>query len=262
MKRIAIVFLVLAGFYGIAFTADAEKWQTAKSTHFIVYYDKAPQDFLNRLISSAEEYYDKIANDLGFRRYDFWLWDDRAKVYIYNDINAYRSGTGQPNWSAGVSYVTRQKEKVISTFLDEKGFFDTILPHEMGHIIFREFVGFYNSAVPLWLDEGVASYQERGKRALARLVVEKAAKDNTLISLGALSNFNPYLNTDEARVALFYLESLSIVDFLINRFGSEKFVFFCQVLRDKKNLPKALVYAYSLQDIQELDRAWQGQIKR
>ncbi len=256
------VLLILFSFCGIAFSEkQAEKWQTAKSTHFIVYYDKAPQDFLNRLISRAEDYYDKIANDLGFRRYDFWLWDDRAKIYIYNDINAYRSATGQPSWSIGVSYVTRQKEKVICTFLDEKGFFDTILPHEMGHIIFREFVGFNNSAIPLWLDEGVASYQETGKRALAALAAKKAIKDNSFMNLEALSNFNPYLAADEASVALFYFESLSVVDFLINRFGSERFVLFCQVLRDKKDLSSALVYSYSFRDIRDLDRAWQEYLK-
>lgn len=259
MRKISVLLLILFIFYGVSYSQDDVKWQTVKSTHFIIYYDKAPQDFLNLLSSRAEEYYDKIANDLGFRRYDFWLWDNRAKIYIYDNADDYQSATGQPSWSVGAAM---SKEKIIYTFPNELGFFDTILPHELGHIIFREFVGFHNKAIPLWLDEGVASYQESGRRAVAKAIVREAIKNNLFMDLGQLNSFNPHSALNPAEVNIFYAESLSIIDYLVKEFGSERFVLFCQILRDKKDLQGALTGAYSFKDIQDFNRAWQEYFKK
>ena len=104
--------------------ANTDDWSVANSRHFIVYYKNAPRDFIEQLIEKSEYYYDKIADDLGFRRYDFWLWDNRAKIYIHDDAKAYQAATNQPGWSSGCAII---KEKVIHTFPYAKGLFDTTL---------------------------------------------------------------------------------------------------------------------------------------
>jgi hypothetical protein len=148
-------------------------------------------------------------------------------------------------------------EKIIYTFAYAHGFFDTTLPHEMGHIIFREFVGFNNYAVPRWLDEGVASYQEKGMRAIADKLVKEAIKNNNFINLERLTGMNPQLMSDTGLVNLFYMESLSLIDFLVKEYGSDNFVLFCQGLRDKQDLERAINYAYPFRNIKELDKGWQ-----
>ncbi|MCX5706723.1 MAG: hypothetical protein NTW13_03560 [Candidatus Omnitrophica bacterium] len=60
----------------------------------------------------------------------------------------------------------------------------------MSHIIFREFVGFNNPAVPLWLEEGVASYQEKSKYLTARVLIKEAIVKGNFMSLEKLS-FKP-----------------------------------------------------------------------
>ena len=35
----------------------------------------------------AESYYYEISENLGFTRYEGWTWDDRAKIYIIDDLN-------------------------------------------------------------------------------------------------------------------------------------------------------------------------------
>ena len=258
MRR-TLAFLTALLSLALVYNAYAEqKWLTAKSNHFIVYYRNAPERFIDKLIDQVEYCYDEIADDLGFRRHEFWLWDNRAKIYVYNDARDYQVSTGLPIWSQGAAV---PKDKVIQTFLNEKGFFDIILPHEMGHIIFREFVGFNNRAVPIWLDEGVASYQERRKRGLAKNIVKDAIKKETFIPLVKLSRINPKFLSDRGTVNLFYAESITIVEYLIKQFGRESFVFFCQNLRDKKNLDAAIRSAYPFEDIEELDEAWQKYLK-
>lgn len=62
---------------------------------------------------------------------------------------------------------------------------------------------------------------------------------------------------DNKLVQLFYAEAFSIVDFLIKEFGKDKFVLFCQNLRDKMGLERAIAATYPFSSIQELGLAWQ-----
>ncbi|MFH0790330.1 MAG: peptidase MA family metallohydrolase [Candidatus Omnitrophota bacterium] len=259
MKKFYILFLLGVLLPVNILTAqDNIKWNVEKSTHFIVSYKKADADFIRRLISYAEDYYNKIADELGFRRYDFWLWDNRAKIYIYDDSKDYLSSTGQPAWSSGYANV---REKMISTYPYAEGFFETILPHEMGHIIFREFVGFYNTAVPVWLDEGVASYQENGRYEKAYRVIKNAIEGGSFIPLEELSGLSPQFLLDREAVNLFYSEAVGIIHYLIKEFGKDNFVALCQRLRDKGNLEEAVRSSYPFKNIQELGKRWEEYLR-
>lgn len=251
------VIVFLTAFSALSFGAASARggsWQINKSTHFIVHYEDLKDDFVIRVIDKAEDYYNKIADDLGFRRFDFWLWDNRAKIYIYDNIGDYQAATLQPAWSAGCANMAK---KEIYTYRNAPEFLDTVLPHEMGHVIFREFVGVTNTAVPRWLDEGVASYQMKTRGIAAKMIVRQAMKENKFMNLEQLSRFNPVLTSDTESVNIFYIESLTVIEYLISRFGRDSFVSFCQKLRDDKDLARALRYAYSFDSIQDLDRAWQ-----
>lgn len=253
MKKI----IFISGLFFLFFTqayAGNDNWKIAKSTHFIIHYKNATEDFVKQASDKAEEDYDKIASELGFNRFNFWLWDNRAKIYIYDSPEDYQSATGEAAWSAGTAVV---KSKVITVFVSKPDFFNTILSHEMGHIIFREFVGFDNYALPLWLDEGVASYQEKAKYAAANLYIRKHMEEGDFMDLRQLSRFSGRASGDDETVKLFYAEAFSIVDFLVKRFGSDSFVSFCQSLRDKKDLEQAIASAYPFKSLQALDEEWQ-----
>lgn len=259
MKKIALALAVFSLFWSTALPKEGKDWRIAKSTHFVVYYKNAEEDFLRRLMEKAEWHYDAIAEDLGFRRYDFWLWDNRAKIYIYDDAQSYQAATGQPDWSVGS---TIPKDKVIHTFVGQNRLFDVVLRHEMGHIIFREFVGFDNAAVPYWLDEAVASYQERSRRLSAHKQVREAIKKGSFINLEEISRINLMSMLDRASVDLFYAEVLSLIDYLMKEFGKDNFVQFCQKLRDYRSLNRALASSYGFRDIPELQEAWQRYLTR
>ncbi|MBU2258636.1 MAG: hypothetical protein KJ926_05895, partial [Candidatus Omnitrophica bacterium] len=208
-----------------------EKFQEYRGTHFIVYYKNASLDFIQKVVDKSEAYYNDIAESLGFNRYNFWLWDNRAKIYIYDNAKAYQA-TGQPEWSAGSAIPQR---KLIASYPMAEGFFEHLLPHEIGHIIFREFVGFNNNAIPDWLDEGVASYQESLTDPRMKMVINSAVSQGRLIGLNKLFGMNPYSMHDSDLVNLFYAQSASLVEYLIKEFGRDRFVTFCQDLRDKKD---------------------------
>ncbi len=259
MKKIILCSALLSVACVCFGAQDEVKWNSEKSTHFIIYYKKAPPEFIKQLTEKCEEYYNKIADNLGFMRFNFWLWDNRAKVYIYDDAKDYQDSTGYPGWSGGCAIASQKK---IQTFPYAHNFFDTILPHEMGHIVFREFVGYDNHAVPLWLEEGVATYQEDYKRSMSGWAVKEAIRKGNFMDLEKLNSFSPKLEKDDSKVSLFYSESVSVVDYLIKEFGKDKFVLFCQNLRDKKNFTRAVASTYPFSNIKELDSAWQRYLNK
>ena len=79
----------------------------------------------------------------------------------------------------------------------------------MGHLIFREVVGFNNYSVPSWLDEGVASFQEKMRRSVADLIVKQAKRKSKFINLVDLGKLNPHLMQDKEAVDLFYYAKFS-----------------------------------------------------
>jgi len=228
---------------------QAQVWNNIeKSSHFLIYYQQASNEYINQLTSEAERCYRNITEYLGLRRFDFWTWDNRCKIFLYPDAETYLGVTGAASWSRGHVQVDK---KEISTYIWQEMFFDTILPHEIGHIIFRELVG-YSKALPLWLDEGVAcmqEYESKDRLATAKCLV-------TLKLYTPLETLSVIKDTKMVIPLIFYNEAASLVDFLLKRFGRNRFIDFCRSLRDEPDWRQSLRGVYKLKNLEELEKIW------
>ena len=248
IKIVCLTFCLCFIFFSTEGYSAGKFEKIKKSTHFIIYYQQASTEYINQVTRKAERYYKSITSYLGFKRFNFWLWDNRCKIYFYPDRESYLRNSVRASWSRAHVDVLK---KEISTYIGQDRFFDTILPHEMGHIVFREFIG-YNKQLPLWIDEGVACMQERGSKE--RLIIAKIlAKWKLHIPLSDLSRVNNYAFIIPL---IFYCESASILDFLIRRYGRTRFVRFCRRLRDENNWEEALISVYKLSDLDALEKLW------
>jgi len=251
--KISVIFLCIAitALITNCFLWGEVDWQEHSTDHFIIYYHKEiPQDYIKEVAAKAEEYYQSIAENLGFNLYEFWLWDNRAKIYIFKDAKEYRQEKPlKPYWSGGNVSVRR---KIIKTYPWAEGFFDRLLPHELGHIMFREFVGFRNN-VPLWLDEGVATLQEKADIKNNSIMMKKLLRKTIPIPISKLTRI-----TQETLIVpeVFYPQSASIVDYLLSQFGKERFVKFCKYLKDGSLFEKAIASVYNFNDLIQLEKAW------
>lgn len=224
-------------------------WQTDKSQHFVVYYQVSRPEYISELSSKAEGYYNSIIDDLGFRRFDFWSWDNRAKIYLYENAEDFQRETERTSWSGAVVYVAN---RTIKTFVGQDGFFDSILPHELTHIIFREFVG-QKSILPLWIDEGVASSQEKSYLAARLKIAKKLIAQNEYIKL---DKFSAISNPDLVQAHVFYAQAASLVFFLVRGQGRERFQDFCRKVRDGVDWQAALFSTYRFSNFEEFEQAW------
>ena len=232
--------------------ALATEWTELKGDHFIIYYVKEDA-FAKETLRYAEGYYSRIASDLGYARVsNFWQWDNRVKIYIYPTEEEYVKISGEPAWSKGVANYTK---KEITSFVWSKGFQESLLPHEIGHLIFRDFVGF-KGEVPLWLDEGVAQWQEPSARRIARRAGRQVVTDRQAVPFTDFTKTIQMEGKSDKEIRYFYMQALSVVDYMIGRHGTDAFSDFCRQLRDGKSLDEALRFAYpsgilNLDDLQE-----------
>ena len=244
-----IAIIIILNNYNCLLYCEVD-WQEHSTDHFIIYYHKQiPQDYIKEVAAKAEEYYQSIAENLGFNLYEFWLWDNRAKIYIFKDAKEYRQETSDPYWSGGNVSIRR---KIIKTYPWAEGFSDRLLPHELGHIMFREFVGFKNN-VPLWLDEGVATLQEKADIKNNSIMMKKLLRKTIPIPIRKLTRI-----TQRTLIVpeVFYPQSASIVDYLLTQFGKERFVKFCKYLKDGSTFEKAIASVYNFNDLMQLEKAW------
>jgi len=251
----ACLLFTLFGFGPASFAAD---WKELRGEHFMVFYAQEEAQ-ARQVLDSAEVFYRRIASQLGYPRYsEFWTWDKRVKIYIYPDHDSFLKATGQPKWSQGIA---DYNAKQIISFAWSSGFVESLLPHEIAHLIFRDFVGF-KGEVPLWLDEGVAQWTEEWKRQQVNGIAGGLLKKGALIPLKKLMTLDirgiKEGKDSGALINTYYIQSVSLVTFLIQRFGLNSFTDFCRQLREGKTLEEALRSAYPahIQSIDELEKKW------
>lgn len=256
MARVVFSLAFLCCYLASGYAADAISWTEEKGDHFIVYYSGSQRSFARETLYQAEKNYVRIARYFGYSRHsNFWTWENRVKIFIYPEPASYIKATGMPAWSKGMAEYT---QKYIATYVESDTFLEDILPHEMAHLIFRDFVGF-RGEVPLWLDEGVAQWAELKKRGRIQQLMQQYQKAHTLLSLKKMMRLDiRQVQNDDRLVYLFYAQAASVVAFLIERFGIEPFAIFCRSLRDGASLDKALRDAYPgrMSGIGELEDAW------
>ncbi|MDF1553676.1 MAG: peptidase MA family metallohydrolase [Deferrisomatales bacterium] len=240
---------------------DAAEWREVRGDHFVVSYpDPGGRAFAEETLQRAEEYYDRINADLGFdhatksENLALWRWDDRCRIRLHRDRQAYVAETGAPAWSAGF---VNPRERVLHSYGGSAVFLASVLPHELAHIFLRELVGFDNPTVPTWVSEGVAQYAEDGRR---RESVERMRGMLAHRVYLPFQQFNPMttrpLTPDQA--GLFYAQAASVVHFFIERYGSKRFVELLKGLRDGQPIERALSFATGsrIDSLHRLEEKW------
>jgi hypothetical protein len=118
-------------------------------------------------------------------------------------------------------------------------------------------VGF-STSLPVWFEEGVAQLQEAGKKERAQKYIREVVKSRQHIPLPFLMRWDIRKESDPQKVKVFYLESLSLVDFMIRTYGSSAFGTFCRSLKEGKNFEESLKSAYviTINSVENLEKMW------
>jgi hypothetical protein len=148
---------------------------------------------------------------------------------------------------------------MVYSHLEVSSFLEQTLPHELAHIIFREFVGFDNPRIPRWLDEGVAQYAERSRRAEAWDVMRQGLEQGIYMPLDQLTAL-PVAHASGGTAHVFYTQAATLVHFFLAAYGPRRFIDFCSNLRDGYSVERALSFATggSIASLSALEDAWRA----
>lgn len=248
MTRFLGALLCFCCFFPLSARAGESYFQELKGDHFIVFY-RQEKTFAEDVLRASEGYYRSIADNLGYARFDnFWTWENRVKIFIFSGRDEFLANTRSPGWSEGFA---NYEHKVIVGYSAVDGFIDRVLPHEIAHLIFRDYVGMHEN-IPIWLDEGVALSQEKGRRKELFELVAVAVQKNAFIPLEVVVQVKSESVIHPQAVALFYAEATATIEFLLEKFRRDKFVDFCRNLRDGYGVDESLRRTYRQDGIESL----------
>ncbi len=235
--------------------AAREKWIDLETANCVVYYKNTK--YAKTVAKRVEETLERVTEQL---QYDDLDWHkDKCKVFVFDDATTWKefvkeSGVAS-EWADGFAYGPLRE--VYMHAGDPDGMLNRVLPHELTHIIHREYAR-DDAYLPLWLLEGLACYNEFSGKETRFGLVKRALASGRMIPLGSLAAFRAYPRGDA--VNLFYAESLMLVEFIMDRFGHEGLVRLHKKLRKVEEFDKLVKRTFKM-DVEEFERQWLDYIK-
>lgn len=228
--------------------------------HFVIYCND--ETLSNEIATKVEQYYE-IPTDLGLGEGGkFWM-KDKVYIYIYDTPQQFSQFTGRECLSS--SGYSDFKRRSIYTYKDVNHLIEAVIPHELTHLIFADFMEF-SPNYPAWVSEGLAMYEE-SKYCKAYIdnyqKILDQMKRGAYFSVDVLTKIDISKETKLELIQFWYVESMSLVIYLIDAYGRGKFYLFCKNLKEGMELNKALENAYSpdMKGVSELTERWLNYIK-
>ncbi|MFH1854195.1 MAG: peptidase MA family metallohydrolase [Candidatus Omnitrophota bacterium] len=224
-------------------------WYKKETENFVIFYRDLEQA---KIVSDKAEYYlEKIAYDLGYK--SGLKWKDKSQVYIVENVDKWKDFLKDIGFNPDLvgGFVPNYKEKEMFLCALSNEYLAVTFPHELTHLVFREIAG--DNTIPLWLNEGLANY-EASITSISNKLLVKYMKQGNHILLGDLLRMANYPNGNEMR-ELFYAQSEKLVEFLIVRYGREKFRDFCGLILKDKSFHDSIfeIYKDDFKDIEDFN---------
>jgi len=192
---------------------DRFSWHTLSSDKLSLYWYRGDEDFGQALFQRAVESLAEMEKTIGVEV------EQPIKIYIYGTqqdlLDAMAEGARE--WTGGVTY----DQVGVILIAISPGNLDwglRAVVHELTHAVVGQAMQPPFGGLPTWLNEGLAYHAEGDMEPYDRQLLERAIRENKLISVRALNSSFP---TDPNLAALSYAESYSLVDFILTEYGEE-----------------------------------------
>jgi hypothetical protein len=227
-------------------------WSLAETANFRIFHkhDQKTVEQVARVVERSRV--SAYAKWIGAEEEDW-----KPKCYLYLD-NAESGGSkllhGARGYAkrGGLGFSTRRYVRVRAK---DAGLLESVLPHEITHaVLFGEFG---EQDAPPWAHEGMAGLaQTRADQEQFTDTLLRARRKGELFYVGKLMEMDEYPDDD---VALYYAQSVSLVEFLTAERGPRAFI---QFLRDaiRKGNEPALRLHYNFENYADLERRWKAYV--
>lgn len=207
--------------------------------------------------------YEKVSKDIGYSgvfkdRYQILIW--RKKKNFLKFIDKLNLKT-RPDIVTAIALYNFKGSPTVAGYLD-KNLFTIHLPHEFTHLILTELLGVKGEKIPLWLNEGLATYEGGPPLKYVKSFLRKKIRSGDYIRLSKLIKIKQYPEDNEM-TKLFYLESQSLVAYLLNHKKKRFPSFLRWYVVHKDPFGKAYLYSYGgTSQIEIIEKKWLSYIMR
>ena len=174
------------------------------------------------------------------------------KIYIYASAEDLQGAMIFPQeWTGGVAF-TEFGIIAIGISPARLDWGKRALVHELTHLVVHQATFSPYSRLPIWLDEGLAMYNEGELDPYLRPYLQKAISEDRLISVRSLCS--PF-SAESEKAYLSYAQSYSLVEYLLDNYGQESMLNLLNLFKQGNTCDEALIKVYGF-DIDGLDGCW------
>ena len=220
------------------------------SAHFTVKFDgEADQATWAVVLEILEEAYREIGQKFGH-------FPSKTIIVVLHAKSTFQSATGSPLWADGLfDPVLGRIQVPAQDALADRGWLTRVLRHEFVHALLHDQLGPAGSAIPTWLNEGLAMELSGDRWPDLDQILKQQF---TLIPLPALEGAWGGLSGEAASMA--YLEANSAVHYLIDRFGMPRVQELLAQLKARQALSAAMQSQLSL-SYEQFQSRWVDQLQ-
>jgi len=234
------------------FDDDRFSWRSLTSTipqdggGLTLLWYQGSDSFAQELMNTCEEGLTRLTEDIG-------TYPERPiKIYIYASTTDLQEAMIFPQeWTGGVAF-TKFGTIAIGIPPTRLDWGKRALVHELTHLVVHQATFSPYGQLPLWLDEGLAMYNEGELEPQYRTPLEEAVQEDELISVRSLCS--PF-SAEREKALLSYAQSYSLVEYLLHNYGQYRMLDLLTLLKEGATYDEALTEVYGF-DIDGLDANW------
>jgi hypothetical protein len=197
---------------------DRFEWKTLNGDVVHLHWVEGDQAFGKRALKIGDDAVAAAAKLLGVTE------SDPIDIYVYADQQSFYDALGpatRENVGGQAHPDIRTLFALIAPADIDAGWVESVVPHELTHVVFQTAVDNPYHEPPHWLNEGLAVYLSDGYGDFDRSQVSGAVSNGTIIPLDGLAGAFP---TTQERFFLAYAESVSTVDRIVRVNGRDALV--------------------------------------
>lgn len=227
-------------------TDNRYTWQSLKEGKINLFWYQGNTSFAAALMSTAQSALAQLKQDTGA------VPAQDIFIYIYANSNDLQGSMIYPSeWTGGVAF-TNYNIIAIGISTGNLSWGQEAMTHELTHNVINQITFNPYSDLPVWLNEGLAMKNQGPLGQQFSMPLIAANANDTSFSVRSLcSPFSAYAS----KATLSYAQSYSLVDYLIDQYGSEKMLTLLNTFKNGSTYDDALLAVYGF-NIEELDTKW------
>ncbi|MFN8672743.1 MAG: peptidase MA family metallohydrolase [Candidatus Sericytochromatia bacterium] len=254
MKRL---FFIL--FFILTFTSKVLAEDILNQDNIFVSYKPEQKVLANTIKDLASTSYQEISKKIPLKEklpLNIRLLDNTDFKKMYGEKESLIQGVAYSD----NNLIVLKAENIFKT---SKNDIKNLIDHEIIHIFLGNYISHQNNEkLPRWFNEGVAQWYSSGISELFSTdyqnSLQAAFLTNNLIHFSQITNT---FSTDKNSFILAYAQSLSIIDFMVKKYGEEKLWLLIKKLPEYNDLNSAFKNIYGL-EFYTLEDDWRNVNKK